>query len=111
MSVGFFGDLWRELFVVAAIVVLVWVPPLRLPARLATIFGILAAASLSIYLTHWQIYPHLEMEYPVLATLSSLAVGLAYHRVSAPFVDAIERAVRRAGRSLTPTRRTPTLSP
>ena len=111
MSVGFFGDLWRELFVVAAIVVLVWVPPLRLPARLATIFGILAAASLSIYLTHWQIYPHLEMEYPLLATLSSLAVGLAYHRLSAPFVDAIERAVRRAGRSLTPTRRTPTLSP
>ena len=111
MTVGFFGDLWRELFVVASIAVLVWVPPLRLPARLATVCGVLAAASLSIYLTHWQIYPHLEMEYPLLATLLSLLVGLVYHRMSTPIVDGIERAVRRAGRSLTPTRRHPTLSP
>ena len=111
MTVGFFGDLWRELFVVAAIVVLVWVPPLRLPARVATVCGVLAAASLSIYLTHWQVYPHLEMEYPLLATLSSLLVGLAYHRLSTPLVDGIEQAARRAGRSLTPTRRRPRLSP
>ena len=111
MTAGFFGDLWRESFVVAAIAVLVWVPPLRLPAPLATGCGVLAAASLSIYLTHWQIYPHLEMEYPLLATLSSLLVGLAYHRLSTPLVDGVERAVRRVGRSLTPTRRSPTLSP
>ena len=92
MTIGFFDDLWRELFVVAAIAVLVWVPPLRLPARLATVCGVLAAASLSIYLTHWQIYPHLEMEYPLLATLSSLLVGLAYHRMSTPLLDGVERA-------------------
>ena len=100
MSVGFFGDLWRELFVVAAIAVLVWVPPLRLPARLATACGVLAAASLSIYLTHWQIYPHLEMEYPLLATLSSLLVGLAYHRLSSPLVDGVERVCVEFGRAL-----------
>jgi acyl-CoA synthetase (AMP-forming)/AMP-acid ligase II len=92
-TIGFFEDIWRELLVVAGISVLVWVPPLRLPARLATICGALAAASLSIYLTHWQIYPHLEMDYPLLATLSSIAVGLAYHRLSTPVVDAVERAV------------------
>jgi hypothetical protein len=100
MSAGFFGDLWRELFVVAAIAVLVWVPPLRLPARLATVCGGLAAASLSIYLTHWQIYPHLEMEYPLLATLSSLLVGLVYHRLSTPLVDGIERVSLELGRAL-----------
>jgi acyl-CoA synthetase (AMP-forming)/AMP-acid ligase II/acyl carrier protein len=111
LSVGFFGDLWRELFVVAAIAVLVWVPPLRLPARLATACGVLAGASLSIYLTHWQIYPHLEMEYPVLATLSSLVVGLVYHRLSTPLVNSIERVVRLVVRSLTPARRSPTLTP
>ena len=93
LTVGFFGDVWRELLVVAGITVLVWLPPLRLPARLATICGALAAASLSIYLTHWQVYPHLEMDYPLLATLSSIAVGLAYHRLSTPVVDGIERAV------------------
>jgi acyl carrier protein len=98
LTIGFFDDLWRELLVVAGIAVLVWVPPLRLPARLATACGALAAASLSIYLTHWQIYPHLEMEYPLLATLSSIAVGLAYHRLSTPVVDGIERAVVRLGR-------------
>jgi acyl-CoA synthetase (AMP-forming)/AMP-acid ligase II/acyl carrier protein len=111
MTVGFFGDLRRELFVVAAIAVLVWMPPLRLPALLTTAFGVLAAASLSIYLTHWQVYPHLEMEYPFLATVSALAVGLAYHRLSTPLVDGLERAVLRAGRALTRTRRSPTLSP
>jgi len=111
LTLGFFGDVWRELLVVAGIAVLVWVAPIRLPARLATVCGALAAASLSIYLTHWQIYPHLEMEYPLLATLSSLAVGLAYHRLSSPLMDGIERVVRRAGRSLTPARRSPTLSP
>jgi hypothetical protein len=111
LTIGFFGDAWREVFVVAGIVVLVWVPPLRLPARLASICGTLAAASLSIYLTHWQIYPHLEMEYPLLATLSSVAVGLAYHRLSTPIVDGIERAVSRVGRSLTSAGRSPRLSP
>jgi hypothetical protein len=111
LTVGFFDDLRRELFVVAGIAVLVWVPPLRLPARLATICGALAAASLSIYLTHWQIYPHLEMDYPLLATLSSIAVGLAYHRLSTPVVDGIERAVARAGRALTSVGRGRTLSP
>ena len=111
LSVGFFGDLWRELLVVAGVAVLVWAPPVRLPARLATILGALAAASLSIYLTHWQVYPHLEMEYPLLATLSSIAVGLAYHRMSTPVVDAVERAASVVWRALTPRRRDLTLSP
>ena len=102
LTVGFFGDLWRELFVVAGIAVLVWVPPLRLPARLATACGVLAAASLSIYLTHWQIYPHLEMDYPLLATLSSVLVGLAYHRLSTPLVDGIERVAVELGRRVRP---------
>ena len=111
LTVGFFGDVWRELLVVAGIAMLVWMPPLRLPARLATICGALAAASLSIYLTHWQVYPHLEMDYPVLATLSSVAVGLAYHRLSTPVIDSIERATARVRRSLTSVVRRPTLSP
>jgi acyl-CoA synthetase (AMP-forming)/AMP-acid ligase II/acyl carrier protein len=111
LTIGFFGDVWRELFVVAGIAVLVWVPPLRLPARIATACGALAAASLSIYLTHWQIYPHLEMEYPLLATLSSIAVGLAYQRLSTPVVDGVERAAARVGRSLTSVGRRPRLSP
>ncbi|MGI9085349.1 MAG: AMP-binding protein [Aeromicrobium sp.] len=101
LTFGFFGDAWREAVVVAGIAVLLWVPALRLPAKVATACGALAAASLSIYLTHWQVYPHLEMEYPLLATVSSLVVGLAYHRLSTPVLDAIERAVSRGRAALT----------
>jgi peptidoglycan/LPS O-acetylase OafA/YrhL len=111
LTFGFFGDLRRELLVVAGIAVLVWAPPVRLPARLATVCGALAAASLSIYLTHWQIYPLLETDHPFLATISSLAVGLAYHRLSTPVLDVIERSVSRAGRRLTMTTRRSTLTP
>lgn len=110
LTFGFFGDAWREALVVAGIGLLIWAPAVRLPAQLATACGALAAASLSIYLTHWQIYPHLEMEYPLLATLSSLAVGLAYHRLSSPVLDAIERTASRATRSLTWARRGSTLT-
>ena len=100
LTIGFFGDFARELVVVAGIAVLVWAPPVRLPARLATWCGALAAASLSIYLTHWQVYPHLEMDHPFLATVSSLAVGLAYHRLSTPVLDAVERLAIRPTRAL-----------
>jgi hypothetical protein len=78
---GFFGDPRRELLVVAAIAVLLWARPVRLPRWMARAVGALAAASLAIYLTHWQVYPHLEDRYPLLATLSSLVVGLTYHRL------------------------------
>ncbi|MBA2531117.1 MAG: hypothetical protein H0V23_03300 [Nocardioidaceae bacterium] len=40
--------------------------------------GILASASLYIYLTHWQVYPYLEDDYPLAALLASLAIGIAY---------------------------------
>ena len=52
----------------------------RCPRRgaVARVAGSLAAASLYIYLTHWQVYPHLENSYPLLAVLVSLAVGIGY---------------------------------
>jgi acyl-CoA synthetase (AMP-forming)/AMP-acid ligase II/acyl carrier protein len=100
LTFGFFGEVWRELVVVVGIAVLIWAPPVRLPARLATVCGALAAASLSIYLTHWQIYPHLEMDHPFLATVSSLAVGLAYYRLSTPVLDLVEKAAVRPSRAL-----------
>jgi hypothetical protein len=44
-----------------------------LVARLA---AVLASASLYIYLSHWQVYPHLEDDYPVLAVGLSLVLGI-----------------------------------
>jgi len=31
-----------------------------------------------VYLTHWQVYPHLEDRYPLLAVLASFTVGIGY---------------------------------
>ncbi len=75
-TVGFFGDPWREGLVVAGVAVLVHVPTLRLPRQLARAVSVLAAASLYVYLTHWQVYPHLEDERPLAATVASFAVGI-----------------------------------
>lgn len=83
---GFFADpsakaVPREAIIAAAIACLLWAKPVRLPRWLALTSGTVAAASLSIYLTHWQIYPWLENRVPLAATLSSLVVGVLYHRV------------------------------
>ena len=92
---GFFGDLQRELVVLAGMVLLACVPALRVPRRLAAACGVLAGASLAIYLTHWQVYPHLEVDHPWLATVLSLAVGIAYAGAMRP----AQRALGRFGRS------------
>lgn len=66
----------RELLVVLGILALVWVSSVRIPRLAAGLVGWLAAASLWIYLLHWQVYPHLEDDYPALATVLSLLVGV-----------------------------------
>ena len=77
---GFFGDPVREALVAAGVALLVWVPRIPLPRPVVRLLGVVAASSLFVYLTHWQVYPHLEDDHPLLATLSSFAVG---HRVLA----------------------------
>ena len=76
---GFFeDDPVRDATVVCGLLVLIWVDRLPCPDPLARAAGVLASASLYIYLTHWQIYPSLEDDYPVAALLASLALGVAY---------------------------------
>jgi len=74
---GFFiGDQTRDLVVVLGMLALIWVSRVRLPAFLARAVGVLAAASLWIYLVHWQVYPKLEFRMPLAATVLSLAAGV-----------------------------------
>ncbi len=73
---GFFDDPAREALVVLGGLVLVWVRQVRLPSYAARPVAVLGAASLSIYLTHWQVYPHLEDDHPWAAVLGSLLVGV-----------------------------------
>ena len=73
---GFFDQPARDAYVAVGLLALVWVPHLRLPGWLARTAAVLAAASLWIYLLHWQVYPHLENSLPWLATLLSLLAGV-----------------------------------
>ncbi|MDP3968405.1 MAG: non-ribosomal peptide synthetase [Nocardioides sp.] len=84
---GFFGDPEREAMIVAGVLLLVWVRSVRVPRAAARVAAVLAAASLYVYVTHWQVYPHLEWEAPWLALLLSLAVGVAYQHLWAWLVS------------------------
>ncbi len=77
---GFFDDPAREALVAGGVALLVWVPRLRFPSALLPLLSAVAGSSLFVYLTHWQVYPHLEVDHPVLATLASFAVGFLVWR-------------------------------
>ncbi len=76
---GFFsvGGLDRHVYLTLGLLALTWVPQVRLPALVAPVVGVVAASSLWIYLLHWRVYPWFEVDFPLLATLLSLAVGVA----------------------------------
>ncbi|MFH0245480.1 AMP-binding protein [Streptomyces sp. HK10] len=83
---GFFGQPAREAVVVAGLTLLVWLPSLPSLGPLNRLAGLLAGSSLYIYLTHWQVYPHLKDHSPLLALFASLAVGIAYGAVATRLV-------------------------
>ena len=95
--VGFFGDAHRELFIVAGVLLLVWMTGTHVPKLVATSLGVVASASLFIYLTHWQVYPYLEMDHSLLAVISSVAVGLAYWRVTRSGLRSLGRLLQPRG--------------
>jgi hypothetical protein len=81
LTFGFFDDLERESIVVGGVVLLTWIPSLALPRIMVPALSVLAASSFWVYLTHWQVYPHLEDDHPFLATVASFAVGVACWRI------------------------------
>ncbi|QIX25435.1 AMP-binding protein [Nocardioides sp. JQ2195] len=89
--VGFFGEPSREGVVWAGLLIALWLPTVRLPRAVAWFVGLVATSSLAVYLTHWQVYPHLEVDHPWLALFASLAVGVGYHHASKPLGDAARR--------------------
>ncbi|MFC0005223.1 AMP-binding protein [Micromonospora siamensis] len=74
---GFFGEPAREALIVAGFALLVWLPTVPSVGTVNRLAGVLAGSSLYVYLTHWQVYPHLR-DRPLLALVASLAAGVAY---------------------------------
>ena len=93
---GFFGDPVREALVAGGVVLLVWVRQVAVPRVALGLVSTLGASSLFVYLTHWQVYPHLEVDHPLLATLASFVVGILAWRAH----DAVAPRVARAWRVL-----------
>ena len=82
----------RESYVAVGVLALIWMVRVRFPAALLPAVRVLAASSLYVYLTHWQLYPAVaEATSPLVALLASLATGAAAWWV-------VERASGAAGR-------------
>ncbi|WP_205855610.1 AMP-binding protein [Phytoactinopolyspora endophytica] len=79
---GFFDNFPREAVMIGAIVLLLWTTHIPCPAMLSRIAGVLASASLYIYLVHWQVYPHLVAAHPGLAVFASLIAGIVLWRLT-----------------------------
>lgn len=75
---GFFVAPSRGVVVVLALCLVAAFPMLTAPRWLSAALSAVAAASLFLYLTHWQVFPPLQ-EWPWLALVASIAVGLLAH--------------------------------
>ncbi|MGB2572519.1 AMP-binding protein [Micromonospora citrea] len=74
---GFFGQPGREALIVAGFALLIWLPTVPSLGPVSRVASVLAGSSLYIYLTHWQVYPHLR-DLPLVALAASLALGIGY---------------------------------
>ncbi|MFP5334870.1 MAG: AMP-binding protein [Actinomycetes bacterium] len=91
---GFFDDPRRDWLIVAGLLVLTWVRGIPSPRLASRVAGVLASASLYVYLTHWLVYPELRGLSPALALVGSLAVGVAYWALA----ERLQQLVGRRGR-------------
>jgi hypothetical protein len=75
---GFFDEPLRDAVVLVGLLALVWVRTLSIPRHAVRVIGVLASASLYIYLTHFQVYlPMLERGWsPLAAVTASIVVGV-----------------------------------
>jgi acyl-CoA synthetase (AMP-forming)/AMP-acid ligase II len=78
--VGYFDDPHRELLVFTGLALLIWLPAIRCPSAFTAVAGVVAEASLFIYLTHYQVYP-LFGEDHLMGVVASVLVGILLTRL------------------------------
>jgi acyl-CoA synthetase (AMP-forming)/AMP-acid ligase II len=89
---GFFGDYKRELLILSGIAALTFVRSVRLPAISTPVVGVLASASLYIYLVHWQVYPKFDAFDPAIRVAAAIAAGIALWFAAERLPGTIENA-------------------
>jgi hypothetical protein len=74
---GFSANPDRVHFVLAGLLVLIWLPSVRVPSHVVRPLAVIASASLWIYLTHWAVFPPLRPTSDWLALVACIVVGIA----------------------------------
>ncbi|MCA4133096.1 AMP-binding protein [Arthrobacter sp. M4] len=97
---GYFDNPWREATIVAGILLIAWVPAIPLPTFLHRLVGVIASASLYIYVTHWVIFPDFKEHQPELAVVLSVMAGIAYWTISVRMMGGAERLHMRLSRAV-----------
>jgi acyl-CoA synthetase (AMP-forming)/AMP-acid ligase II len=87
---GYFGDSHQEALVLAGFALLIWVTALRCPPAATIVAGLIAEASLYIYLTQFQVYPLFD-GHPLLGVIGSVVVGV----VLTQLVTVLRKRIRR----------------
>lgn len=92
MLFGYFLHLSRAALVLGGVVLVLALPVVRIPRVLARVIGVVAAASLYIYLTHYALIPAVPNALgPVAATVIGVVLGIVAWRA----VELITAATRR----------------
>ena len=87
---GFFGYAPREWFIASALILLAWCRELPFPRLLARPVGVVAAASMWIFITHFAVWPLVvDVTNPYVAYVVTIAAGTVVW-------FAVDRATRRA---------------
>ncbi len=85
----------RDGLTIALVLVMLWFPVTRVPSFVVPVVRVLAAASLYVYVIHWQAL-ELLWGHPLVAFTGSLALGVAYWWVwTGPLTWAWRAAARR----------------
>ena len=93
---GFFDEPARTAIVAGGILLVLWLPAIPVPRLLVRPLGVVAAASLAIYLTHWEAFPHLgDHLHVTLAIPATVLAGVAAWWCA----DRAARAVAAVGRA------------
>lgn len=93
LMVGTFsGNHLRDGLTIAVVLTLLWLPTSRVPAVVVPVVRVLAAASLYVYVIHWQAL-ELLWGHPAAAFAGSLTLGVAYWWVWTRWVTRAARAV------------------
>ncbi|HEX2576229.1 MAG TPA: AMP-binding protein [Aquihabitans sp.] len=98
---GLFEDAPREAVVAAGLLLLIWVERIAVPRALHRVVGAVAAASLHIYLVHWEVFPLVNEWSKPGAFAVSMAAGWVAWLVAGRVGTAVASwwAARRAART------------